>query len=291
VDTASGEHAAQRRKMRVNELKSEPLPEAWRNLPPVEYVRSNQAPDAWFLPEIKGTLHLSAHTQHPVTVDVLVNLTPTERLSGSNRSQDRNLSLLLPALKLFIAADWGDTPLRVSFLDLANRKVAFDQQKVRLLDWEGAKGSLAEIAPGIIDVKSLENRKFAANFFVKEVGQRIAKGANDPQRVVVVLSSPVAFESGVERHLIEAEPSSDVHVYYVRYHPYTNSLAMASPMRPPMGRRDPFGDVVFRPAPAGSQDDQLAGLLKPVRPELFDVNNPEQFRKALAAILEDIGRL
>lgn len=295
VDTVTREHATLRRKLHVSAAKSEPLLEAWRDLPPIEFIHSNEAPDAWFIPEVKDTPRLTAHPQHPVSVDILVNLTPTERLSGLNRSQDRNLSLLLPAVKVLAGADWGDAPVRVSFLDLSNRKVIFDQEHVQTLDWEKAKSSLAEMVPGIVDVKVLENRRFSANFFVREVEKRIARNPSDSQpdsqRIVIVLSAPIAFGPGVERNLIEAEASGDVHVFYVRYHPYTNQVSIAPPPRPDMGRRDRFGEVIFRPAPAGSQDDHLAPLLKPIRPEVFDVLNTEQFRKAVTAIVDEVSRL
>lgn len=295
VDTATREHVASRRKLHVASLKSEPLADAWRDLPAVEYIHASATPDSWYLPNVKGKVRLNARSQHPISVDLLVNLTPTERLSGSNRSRDRNLSLLLPALKVLAAADWGDAAVRISFLDLANRRVTFDQEKVQTLDWEKARGTLAEMAPGIIDVKALEDRKNSANFFVQEVGRRVEGPAGTragvgPHRVVIVLTSPVAFEAGVERRPIEAEPGNDFHVYYVRYHAYMNSVSIASPMRPG-NRRNPFDDVVFHPAPPGSQDDHLAPLLKGIRPELFDVNSAEQFRKAIAGILEEISHL
>ncbi|HYA17298.1 MAG TPA: hypothetical protein VEF06_07525 [Bryobacteraceae bacterium] len=290
VDTATREHATIRRKLHVPAAKNEP-PDAWRDLPAIQFIHSNQPPDAWFIPDVKDTLRLMARPQHPSTIDILVNLTPTERLSGSNRSQDRNLSLLVPAMKVLAGADWGDTPVRVSFLDLSNRKVTFDQEQVKTVDWEKAKASLAEMAPGIIDVKSLENRRFSANFFVQQVGKRIDRTGSDPQRIVIVLSSPTAFEAGVERHQIEAEASGDAHVFYVRYHPYVSQVSIAPPPRPDLGRRDRFGDVVFHPAPPGAQDDQLAPLLKPIRPEVFDVLNPEQFRKTVATILDEVSRL
>jgi hypothetical protein len=37
--------------------------------------------------------------------------------------------------------------------------------------------------------------------------------------------------------------------------------------------------------------DQLEPLLKPLEPRLFEVATPEQFRKALAAILAEIAKL
>ena len=105
-----------------------------------------------------------------------------------------------------------------------------------------------------------------------------------------MLSAPIAFEPGVERHLIEAEASGDVHLFYVRYHPYTPQISIRTPAHPNLGRGDRAGDVVFRPAPPGSQEDHLAPLLKPIRPELFDVVNPEQFGKAVASIVDEVSR-
>ena len=37
--------------------------------------------------------------------------------------------------------------------------------------------------------------------------------------------------------------------------------------------------------------DSLEPLLKPLQPRLFEVYTPEQFRKALASMLEEIARL
>jgi hypothetical protein len=294
-DTATGEHATARRKLHVSGLRGDPLTDAWRDLPAVEFIRTAEAPDAWYLPDIKGSLRLAARPRRPMTIDLLVNLTPTERMSGTNRGRDRNLSLLLPALKIFAQTDWGDAALRVSFLDIANRTVAFQQDKVQALDWERAKGSLTENAPGIVDVKSLENRKHNASFFVREVGRRIdgpgqAKSANDPYRVVVVLTSPVSFESGVERHPIEVAARDGFRVFYIRYHPYSPSIVI-NPARTGLGRGYPMDDVVIRPPPAGSQDDQLAPLLKSVRPELFDITTTDQFRRVLATILAEVASL
>lgn len=289
-DTATREHSTLRRKLHVPGAKNPALSDAWRGLPPIQFIFSHQPPDSYFIPDVKERLGFTAHPQHPSTVDILLNLTPTERLSGSNRSQDRNYFLLIPAMKVLAGADWGDASVRVSFLDLSNRRVAFDQQQVKPIDWGRAKGSLAEVAPGIIDVKALENRRFSANFFVQEVAKRIARNSSDPQRIVIVLSAPIAFEPGVERHLIEAEASGDVHVFYVRYHPYTPRILVSSPAQPNPGRGDRGGDVVFRPAPPGSQVDYLAPLLKPIRPEVFDVVNPEQFGKAVASIVDEVSR-
>ena len=55
-----------------------------------------------------------------------------------------------------------------------------------------------------------------------------------------------------------------------------------------MGRaRMPGGEQAFIPL----ESDQLEPMLKPLDPKLFDVLSAEQFRKALAAMMSEIGRL
>ncbi len=50
VATASGEHAVARRKLKVAPLRGDPLPDAWRDMPAVEFIRSKESPDSSFLP-------------------------------------------------------------------------------------------------------------------------------------------------------------------------------------------------------------------------------------------------
>jgi hypothetical protein len=37
--------------------------------------------------------------------------------------------------------------------------------------------------------------------------------------------------------------------------------------------------------------DSLQGVLKPLQPRLYDVYSPDQFRKALSSLLDEIARL
>ena len=46
-----------------------------------------------------------------------------------------------------------------------------------------------------------------------------------------------------------------------------------------------------QPAPEPEAFDSLQPLLKPLQPRLFDVYSPDQFRKALSSLLDEIARL
>src|ERR1700743_970010 len=117
-------HAVVSKKLHVPPLKREPLPDLWAGLPRVEFITSNpDSPDAWFLPEIKGRLHLPVETRNPIHIDVLVNTTPGERFSAeSGGAMERNLGVLIPALKVLLQMELRGGSVDSAFLDLTGRR-------------------------------------------------------------------------------------------------------------------------------------------------------------------------
>ena len=297
-DTNTEEHSTRREKLHVTALKGDPLPDAWRNLPTVEFVTATEPPDSWYLPTLSGRLHLPIETTHPLRVDVLVNLTPSERLSGSKRIQERNLGVLLPALKTLSQAEIHNAALNVAFLDLSRRRVVFRQNNVHDLDWPQMKDSLSETNPGTIDVKSLGDRSRSAAFFVQEVSRRVAAGGEssgtNPARVVIILTSPVAFEEGEDLQPIQISGTTACPVYYFRMHPPVAALRQPMPMQMGRGRFGGMGAPMGRPpmrVMAPQLADQLESTLKPLSPRLYDIETPEQFRRAIASMLAELAQM
>jgi hypothetical protein len=287
-DTATLEHTFNKRRLHVPPLKNDPLPDAWRDLPAVEFIAPSRPPDSWYLPFTDGTLHLNARPREPLRVNVVVNLTPSERLTGSSRVQNRNFGALLPAAKILSKVDWGGSPFDLAMLDLSRLKVTYEQDRAGALDWSQASASLSELNPGLIDVKSLENRLHTAQFFVDEVGKRLSTPRT--QTALIILSSSVEFMPGQEMRPIAVDGPANGRVFYIRYlTPYLrNSGAGGGRGSLRGGRGGGFPPVnPMNQAPF----DQLAGLLKPLDPHLYQVATPEEFRKALAAILSEISKL
>jgi hypothetical protein len=286
--TATGEHSVIKRKLHVGALRNDPLPYAWRDLPAVEFIPVEMPPDNWYLPSIEGKLHLAVETREPAHVDLVVNLTPSERFTGSSRVQSRNMGALLPSVKVLSQVTWNNATFSLALLDLARHRVAWQQDDIRQqgIDWSHASVSLSEVNPGIIDVKSLEKRTHNAQFFLDEIRRRVR--ASKRAEAVIVLSSPVEFEPGQEMRPIALDGPSNARIYYIRYQPF-----------PPIyfGRGAPRTRIQLpdgSPAPRGgfaATLDQLEPLLKPLEPRLFEVATPEQFRKALAAILAEIAAM
>jgi hypothetical protein len=284
-DTNTSDHWLRHETLHVPVNKNDPLPFAWRDLPPIEFMLPQETPDSWYLPPIEGRLHLPVDTRHPLKIDILVNLTPSERATGSQRIQDRNLSVLLPTMKALAQMDLKSGSLTVESVDLTRQKVTFRQEAVHQLDWPKMRVALTSDQLGTIDVKSLGDRENSAQFFTGEVGKRVR--AAD---VLIILTSSVRFEQGMDLEPIHAEGTPDCHVYYVRYHPPPQRVMVQPQQQMIVNRRQQVNrNPVMQIIPPVV--DQLESTLKPLRHRLFDVQSPEEMRRALADLLAEISTL
>jgi hypothetical protein len=235
---------------------------------------------------------LPLETRRPVRIELLVNLTPSEQASAMRRNS-RTLGALIPALKVLSQIDALNGSLNIAALDLARRRVCFEQDSVRDLDWPRLKMSLAQADPNVIDVHSLENRGQNAQFFLTEVSRRIAAGGDaaaklpaEPVRILIVLSGPVVFDRSEDLHPIHPTNDLNCRVFYIRYH--------SRSMRPPSAPLLPSSASGHHPptrSASGTELDYLEQTLKPLKPRLFDVYSPQQFRKILGALMDEISRV
>ncbi len=297
VDAKTGEHSAMQKPLHVNALRNDPLPRAWKDLPAVELLKAMDPPDLWFRPDIKAQLELPVTTRRPLRIEVLMNASApatSQRLSVGTASS-RSLSNLVPALKVLSQIETAEGGLHATLLDIPKRRVIFEQEASRPLDWERMRAALMEADPNKIDVRSLEHHEQNAQFFVQQVRQRLSpQGEGEqPFRVLIVLSGPTTFASGEDMRPIEASGNPHSKVYYIRYHVAPDKPAIDPFFDPTISRgRRGFGGAVPAPQPLALEPfDSLAPLLKPLQPRLFEVYAPEQFRKALGNLLEELGRL
>jgi hypothetical protein len=154
---------------------------------------------------------------------------------------------------------------------------------------KGVRGAV----PNTIDARSLEHREQNAQLFVEQVRERVLGGGSqpgEPLRIGVILSGPMGFASGEDLHPIEAAGKSDGRSYYFLYHSLPPPLLMMPPSLDTLrGRR---GVPTAPPRPMSLEPlDSLGSLIKPLQPRVFDIYSPEQFRKALGTMLDEISRL
>jgi len=290
-DSATGEHNVAHRTLHVAPLKSDPLPGMWENLPPVEFVSGGEPPDSWFLPYLRERLILPLETRRKIRIDLLVNVSSSEPPEGAKTAKASNLAVILPALKVISQMDVRNGTMNVALLDLARHSVSDEQDSVRELDWRKIRAGLKEANPNVIDVHSLEKREQNAQFFVSEVRRRLANSSAEALPVLIVLSGPMSFQGGENLRPIDLGKSPDYRVFYIRYH-MPPVRPVLSPFPVPLGpqRRNGPAGPALHPVPL-EPPDSLERTLKPLEPRLFDVDSPEQFRKALATLMAEISKI
>jgi hypothetical protein len=297
ADLTSGEHNLAKKRLHVAALPGDPVPGAWRDAPPVEFVESAEPPDAWFIPEARARLALPVISKRRVRVDVVMNMAVSETSRQVQRRPQQSLGSLIAALKVLSQLDVRDGRLNVALLDVARQHSVFAQDSVTGLDWPRLKTALDSNHPQTIDVGALKGRDQEVQFFLREIGAHVAARAGDSAcRVVIVLSPPMAFPQGVDRTPIEPPVDPDYRVFYIRYQTYAGRPTPTAPIQtprlgtetspPPQIDLSPRGGASFPGLP-----DQLAQTVKPLHAHIFDVFTPIDFRNAIAAILREISEI
>jgi len=273
-DSQTREYSFVRRTVHVGEVHADALAQAGSDLPAVEFVRQLDMPDSWFQPYIRGRLHVGMETKRAIHVDLVMNLTPSERASSSLRVFRRNMSVLVPSLKVLAAMEVPNGTLDVTLLDLTRQKV-WEQKSARGLDWSKMREPLADNQPGVIDVQSLAAKQRMAQFFRDQVVDRAtAVAGREELRVVIVLSAPAFLEHQfrLEPATLERDPNRKV--FYLRYRPF-------------FARTSPDGTVSVGSMPP----DDLEHALKPLDARVLTASTPQDFRKAVASMLADIRKM
>ncbi len=291
ADVTSGEHNLATQKLHVGPLPSDPLPDAWRNVPPVEFIESAEPPDSWFVPESKARLALPLAAKRPLRVDVIANMSVSETSRGVQRRPQQSIGSMVAALKVLAQLEVPDGRLNVTLIDVARQRTIFEQNSVSELDWPRLKTALGADNQSTIDVGALKDRDQNVQYFLREIAAHVAARPSDSaRRVVIVLSPPMAFPRGVDRAPIEPPADPGYRVFYIRYQTfagrgsYTAPLYSSYPDRLSPLRLDQLPGSVLHPG----LPDQLAQTVKPMHPHVFDVFTPLDFRNAIAAILREV---
>ena len=144
------------------------------------------------------------------------------------------------------------------------------------------RAPLADNQPGVIDAQSLAAKAQMAAFFRDQVvGRARSSGVRDELRIVIVLSAPAFLEHQFRLEPANLDPDPNRRIFYLRYRPL--------PPRPdfnvPMPEEGPRTLVTAMPS------DDLEHALKPLDARVLTSSTPEEFRRALSAMLADIQRM
>ncbi len=276
-DDASQEHSFATRRLRVRPLRNDPLAGSDANLPRVEAAPPESGLDALYQPRITSRPAWPVVTKRPLRIEVIAVATGTEGASPSSRNY------AVSALKVLSQMDLDNGTLHVTVLDISRRKLLFEQENVRSLDWTGLRTVLEDVDPATISIQALQGSKEAPAFFrhaaLNKLRNRISpdrspassgNGASvaavEPLRILIVVSSALHFEGGADLTPVPAEACGACRVYFLRQ--FSWAARTSNPWH--------YGP------------DQLEQLLKPLSPRTFTIYFPEDFRRALGQILKDL---
>jgi hypothetical protein len=270
VDKVTGKRNYAHRNLHIDRLNKDPLPEAWRDLPAVEFLRVENPPDSYFHPDSWSRLRLPLTSQHPVRIEVLANLTGTGRAMVSHRAYNFNLTSLLPILKTFSQMEVQNGVLNFEVLDLVRRQVSFEQDNAHNLDWPRLKEAVTRADPTKIDVRALQDVKHTASFMRQEVARRLGDGKDNQEAtpVLVVISSAAFFDSFDDINDTLLPKECNCAIYYIRYSP--------------VGMRRRLSPVEF---------DNVKKVLKPLPVRRHYAETPEDLRRIMAEIIQDVSKM
>jgi hypothetical protein len=199
------------------------------------------------------------------------------------------MSVLIPALKVLSQIDLSNGSIDAALLDLTHRRVAFEQKNVERLNWDAMRKLLVDTNPGIIDVRALEGQWKMRRFFWDEISRRVGAGekpGNDGTRnVVIVLSGPAFFDDQEPVEPLELRKDPDRRLFYIRY----RSVAVRNQRT--RVRPGAHGPSLAPPAVFPMPVDDLEHTVEPLNARLFDAASSEQFRRILAAVIDQLSRM
>lgn len=308
--TASRKHNVNHQVLRIAPIPNDPLPLVWANLPAVEFF-----PMRTPLGLVNNSLQLSLQTIRPVHLEVLANITPSNAFKPSTAVYRLNIAALFPELNVLSQIAVKNGSLNISALELDDQQIAFEQNDVADFDSQSLWRALMAHNSNVVSATALSGGTQEASFFISEVKKRMYVGAavhgteaGKTTRIIIVLSNQMAFPKDEDLSSISATESCACQIFYIRTHVLLDPQTMETmrnlppaiiggPGNGPEGSPPP-GTGPQRPQPLPPLSDkstkipdvdQLEKTLDPLHPHVFDVRSPEDFRKAVAEILSEIG--
>ncbi len=261
-DRKTGKHNVAKRRVRVAEIRNDPLPTAFQHLPLVEFPQQTEDGGLGFL---SSELFLPVKNRRPLEVQLISTLSPPEQWANRGRMiRNHNLNTI-GALAALSQLELSAGSISATGLDLSRHEVLFEQKDFQKIDWKALTEALTKANSTLISAKALEGRKNNGAFFREVLAQRLAADSSSkeqPVRVIIVVTSSLLFEKGSDLEPLQLAGDCRCRIYHLRFRLNLND--------------------VF---------DQLANFMKPLRPKTFNLATPHDLRKAIAEILEDLRNL
>jgi hypothetical protein len=269
-DRKTSKHNLAKQRVRVPEIRNDPLPEAFERLPLVEIPEVSQT-DGGEMVRLIGELFLPITSKRRLDIELISTMSTPEQWTGRGRMERNHSEYASGAISALSQIEVENGSLSISGLDLVRREVIFDQRDFQRIDFPALMKAFKEAAAPSISAAALEGRRTNGAFFRDFLNQRLALKEEDsdakdspemPLRVFIIITGSLLFERGSDLEPLQLEGDCNCRIYHLRFRLNVND--------------------VF---------DQLQKLIRPLRPGTFDLRTPQDLRKAIAEILEELGKL
>jgi hypothetical protein len=262
-DRKTGKHNVASRRIRVPEIRGDPLPDLYQRMPLVEFLKRSDS-DNNGIDFVEIPLYLPVQNSRPVRVELISMLSPPEQWTGRRRIMRTHNDATVGALTALSQLELAQGSISLTGLDLVRRQVMFEERELPDMQWEQFLDAMRRAQSLDISADALQGSKNNGAFFREFLNQRLTGDSisSDGMRVIIVVTSSRLFENGSDLRPVQIEGACNCRLYYLRF------------------RLNPID--VF---------DQLEKLMKPLRPRIFNVITSRDLRKAIAEIVADLKRL
>jgi hypothetical protein len=258
-DRKTGKHNVTKRHVKVGELHGDPLPDLYRRMPFPVFGDDEKGTGT-----ITSLLYLPVHNKRPIQIELVSMLSPPEQWTGRTRVVRAHNDDTLGALFALSQMEPAAGTMSIAGLDLVRRQVIFDQRDFKSVKWSSLMDAMKKADSPDISTNALKGSKnngaFFRDFLDKQLNAEPAEGS--PVRVFIVVTSSTLFENGADLRPLQIEGDCHCRAFYLRFRLNIND--------------------VF---------DQLEKFIKPLHPKTFDLITARDLRKAIAEIVEDLGKL
>ena len=262
-DRQTGKHNVAKRRLRVPELRGDPLPDLYRRIPLVEFPKiedSDQKGPGF----VTGQLYLPVHNKHSLQVELVSTLSPPEQWTGRNRVLRTHTDLTVGALAALSQMELAEGTMSIAGLDLVRHQVLFEQPGVRSVDWASLMEALKKAQSPEVSAQALQGSKNNSAFFREFLNRQIRGEASSESsvRIIIVVTSSQLFERGADLTPLQIEGDCHCRVYHLRFR---------------LNMTDVF--------------DEIEKIIKPLHPRTFNLLSARDLRRAIAEIVRDLEKL
>jgi hypothetical protein len=257
----NGKHNLAKRRIKVSELKRDPLPLLYDNTPLVEFPEAGDSDQA--LGFVKGHLNLTVHNKHSLEVQLISTLNPPVQWTGRARVLRTQSDVTVGTVAALSQIQLDEGTLSITGLDLVRREVIYNQAGVRGVDWPTFTQALKKAQTPAVSAKALQESKNNAAFFREFLSGRIEgeSSSEDAMRIIIVVTSSQLFERGSDLAPLQIEGDCRCKVYHLRFR---------------LNNNDVF--------------DEIEKIIKPLHPRTFDLSSAQDVRRAIAEIVSDLEK-